>query len=46
MITMFIAVLALTLAAIGCAILSPAPGQTTSDGADERALEAITLSVF
>jgi hypothetical protein len=45
MITLLIVVCALTLAAIGCAVLSPAPGQATDD-ADKRALEAITLSVF
>jgi hypothetical protein len=38
MITIFIVVCALILTVIGCAVLSPTPGQATSDGAD--------LSVF
>jgi len=45
MITLLIVVCALTLAAIGCAVLTPPSGQATDD-ADERALEAITLSIF
>jgi len=40
MITLLIVVCALTLAAIGCAVLTPPPV------ADERTLEAITLSIF
>jgi hypothetical protein len=44
-IALFIVLCALILAVIGCAVLTPPPGQAT-DGADERALEAITLSVF
>ena len=45
MIALFIVLCALILAVIGCAVLSPTPSQATDD-ADERALEAITLSIF